>query len=125
VTEQSYAKLAIEENVDGLVHVFLDEPPSPDVVALAAKRKIFVAPTLTVAESATAVASGKSLTEDPRLAPYLMAEEIDNLRSTFPNKGGLVLGNAVAAVGRATSCACGSSASRSIVRRSAGRRRLR
>ncbi len=98
ISEQSYAMLAIEENADGLVHIFTDTMPSREFVELAAARKVFVVPTLTVNESATGVPSGESLTTDPRLAPYLTPEEIANLLERFPNRGGLTLEPARAAV---------------------------
>ena len=98
ISEQSYAMLAIEENIDGLVHVFTDEMPSPEFIELAAARKVFVVPTLTVNESATGVGSGESLTDDPRLRPDLTPEEIANLRDHFPNRGHLTMDGARAAV---------------------------
>jgi imidazolonepropionase-like amidohydrolase len=98
VSEESYATMAIQENADGLVHISFDNPPTPQFIALAAARKVFVAPTLTVLESATGIASGESLTHDPHLAPYLTAEEIENLRFAFPNRGGLTLDGALSAV---------------------------
>jgi len=98
ISEQSYAMLAIEENVDGLVHIFTDVMPSPEFIELAAARKVFVVPTLTVTESTTGVGSGESLTYDPRLAPYLTPEEIANLRDHFPNFGHLTMDGARAAV---------------------------
>jgi len=98
VSEESYATMAIQENVDGLVHISFDDPPTPQFIALAAARKVFVAPTLTVLESATGIPSGESLTHDPHLAPYLTAEEIEKLRFAFPNRGGLTLDGALSAV---------------------------
>jgi hypothetical protein len=41
---------------------------------------------LTVVESTTGVASGKSLTEDARLAPYLRSDEVVNLERSFPSR---------------------------------------
>ena len=90
--------MAIEENVDGLVHIFQDAMPTAGFAALAAQRRIFVVPTLTVLESAAGIGSGESLTTDPRLAPYLTAEEIANLRAYFPNKGGVTLDPALTTV---------------------------
>ena len=98
ISEESYARWAIEENVDGLVHIFQDAPATPGFAALAAQRKVFVVPTLSVLESTTGVASGQSLTTDPRLAPYLTAEEIENLRASFRNWGGLSLAPALTTV---------------------------
>jgi imidazolonepropionase-like amidohydrolase len=98
ISERSYAMMAIEENVDGLVHIFTDTLPTPEFVELAAARKVFVAPTLTVTESTTGVGSGESLTYDPRLTPYLTPEEVANLRDHFPNLGHLTMDGAHAAV---------------------------
>jgi len=90
--------LAIEENADALVHIFTDVMPSSEFIELAAARKVFVVPTLTVTESTAGVGSGESLTYDPRLTPYLTPEEIDNLRAHFPNRGNLTMDGARAAV---------------------------
>jgi len=98
ISEQSYAMLAIEENADALVHIFTDVMPSSEFIELAAARKVFVVPTLTVTESTAGVGSGESLTYDPRLTPYLTPEEIDNLRAHFPNRGNLTMDGARAAV---------------------------
>jgi imidazolonepropionase-like amidohydrolase len=84
-TEDS-ARDALEAGVDGLVHIFTDRAPEAGFVSLAAKRKAFVTPTLTVVESTTGTASGASLADDARLAPYLTAEEMQNLRRSFPRR---------------------------------------
>lgn len=83
VTTRERARAALEAGADGLVHIFVDGEPEPGFAALAAKRKAFVVPTLSVSESATGVASGRGLTEDPRLAPYLTPDEVANLRRSF------------------------------------------
>ena len=98
ISEESYARWAIEDNVDGLVHIFQDQMPSPDFAQLAAHHKIFVVPTLTVLESAAGGGNIESLINDPRVAPYLLPEEIDNLRLHFPNFGHLTMAPALAAV---------------------------
>ena len=85
ISTEDWAKAALEAGVDGLVHIFSDRAPETGFVALAAKRKAFVTPTLTVVESTTGVASGASLADDPRLAPYLTADEVQNLRRSFPH----------------------------------------
>jgi hypothetical protein len=61
--------------------------PDAEFIALAARRKAFVTPTLTVVESTTGVASGRALPDDARLAPYLTAEEVQSLRLSFPKRG--------------------------------------
>jgi imidazolonepropionase-like amidohydrolase len=86
VSTEDAAKAALEAGADGLVHIFTDRAPEPGFAALAAKRKAFVTPTLTVVESTTGSASGKALPDDARLAAYLKGEEIRNLRQSFPKR---------------------------------------
>ncbi|HEY6371816.1 MAG TPA: CIA30 family protein [Candidatus Sulfotelmatobacter sp.] len=81
---QRDARSAIEAGADGLAHLFADSAPAPDFVQLVAGHHAFVVPTLDVLESVSGTASGQSLTTDPRLAPYLTAEDMDNLKRSFP-----------------------------------------
>jgi imidazolonepropionase-like amidohydrolase len=97
ISTEDSAKSALETGADGLIHIFNDRAPEPAFVSLAAKRKAFVTPTLTVVESTTGVASGASLIDDPRLAPYLRDDEVQNLRRSFPRRD-LVLQYALDAV---------------------------
>ncbi len=83
VSTQERAMAALEAGADGLVHIFVDGAPEPDFAPLAARKNAFVVPTLSLSESATGVASGRSLADDPRLAPYLTADEAANLRRSF------------------------------------------
>ncbi|MFL6263710.1 MAG: amidohydrolase family protein [Thermoanaerobaculia bacterium] len=85
VSTEDAAKEAIEAGADGLVHIFADRAPEPGFADLVRKHKAFVTPTLTVVESTTGTASGKALPDDPRLAPYLREDEVDNLRRGFPS----------------------------------------
>src|SRR4051812_19089942 len=97
VSTEDAAKEAIEAGADGLVHIFTDRAPEPGFAALVHKHKAFVTPTLTVVESTTGIPSGKTLPDDPRLAPYLNEEEVTNLRRGFPPHK-LVFQNALDAV---------------------------
>jgi len=83
VSTQERARAAIEAGADGLVHIFVDQEPEPGFAPLVAKRRAFVVPTLSVSESTTGVASGQSLIDDPRLAPFLTPNEVTNLRRAF------------------------------------------
>lgn len=83
---QDRAKAAIESGASGLVHIFADRSPEPGFAALVAGKKAFVVPTLTVVESTAGVPSGKSMTEDTRLAPYLRSDEVVNLGRSFPSR---------------------------------------
>jgi imidazolonepropionase-like amidohydrolase len=95
---QEGAYQALEEDADGLVHIFTNVAPEPAFAALAAERKAFVVPTLTVVESTTGIATGRSLTEDPRLAPYLRADEVTSLRQSFAFQPALDFSHALDAV---------------------------
>ncbi|HEY2291136.1 MAG TPA: amidohydrolase family protein [Thermoanaerobaculia bacterium] len=97
VSTEDAAKEAIEAGADGLVHIFTDRAPEPGFANLVKKHKAFVTPTLTVVESTTGTPSGKALADDPRLAPYLKADEAANLRRGFPSHK-LDFQNALAAV---------------------------
>jgi imidazolonepropionase-like amidohydrolase len=54
VMTQREAREAITAGVDGLVHIFADSPPAPDVIEMAARRRVFVVATLSVIEAVTA-----------------------------------------------------------------------
>jgi len=86
VSTPASAEEALEADADGLAHAFTGVASS-SFVELAAKRKAFVIPTLTVLESTTGEPSGRSLIDDPRLAPYLNFAEVENLGKSFPRRG--------------------------------------
>jgi imidazolonepropionase-like amidohydrolase len=96
VSSEDDAEAALAAGADGLVHVFTDRAPEAKFVELAHGR--FVIPTLTVVESTTGGASGESLTKDDAIAPYLEEDEATNLGRSFPKRGALDFGNALAAV---------------------------
>jgi imidazolonepropionase-like amidohydrolase len=80
------ARLAIDAGADGLVHLFGESAPDAELGKYIAQHRAFVVPTLTVIESTTGTASGASLAEDARLKPYLSADEVRGLRSSFPRR---------------------------------------
>jgi len=81
---QRDARIAIEAGADGLAHLFADTAPEPDFAGLVAAHHAFVVPTLGVLESVSGTAGGESLAADPRVAPYLTAEDVGNLKRSFP-----------------------------------------
>lgn len=83
IGRQEDARAVIEAGADGLAHLFADSA-QPDFAHLVAKHHAFVIPTLTVLESVSGTPSGESLTSDARLAPYLTADNIANLKRSFP-----------------------------------------
>ena len=84
IARQQDARDVINAGADGLAHLFSDSAPSPDFASLAAAHHVFIVPTLTVLEGVDGFASGASLTTDSRLAPYLTADDITNLKRSFP-----------------------------------------
>jgi imidazolonepropionase-like amidohydrolase len=86
VSTAASARQVIEDGADAIIHLFSDREADPDFAKLAAERKAFVIPTLTVLESSNGIASGKSLTEDTRVRGFLQADEIENLGKSFPAK---------------------------------------
>lgn len=85
IGSQDGARDAIAAGADGLAHIFEDEPPSPDFVALVKQHHAFVIATLTVNESVSGKASGESLVADPRLSPYIDEQTAANLKKAFPH----------------------------------------
>ncbi|MEA2416005.1 MAG: hypothetical protein QOI58_2662 [Thermoanaerobaculia bacterium] len=92
------ARDAIDAGADALVHIFADKTPDAGFGAFVAAHHAFVVPTLTVNESTTGIGSGTSLNTDAHLAPYLNADEMTNLKASFPKAKDLSLDNAYAAV---------------------------
>lgn len=77
------ARMAIDAGGDALIHLFIDRDPDPSFGRDAAKKKLFVIPTLTVLMSVTGTGGGAPLVDDKRVAPYLTKQEIDQLKSGF------------------------------------------
>ncbi len=84
IGSQQQAHDVIEAGADGLAHLFADSAPAPDFGSFVAAHHAFVVPTLTVLEGLGGIASGESLTTDPRLAPYLTSDDAANLKRAFP-----------------------------------------
>jgi len=101
VGSHASAGTAVAAGVDGLAHLFLDEPADPELVAAAREAGVFVVPTLSVLAS---VAGGDAaeLAGDERVAPYLTADQRASLRRSFPRREATAgkLGNAAESVRR-------------------------
>lgn len=85
VSSQREATAAIEAGADGLAHVFFDGEATPELVRLAAARRIFVADTLVVIEGICGERP-RTLADDPELAPHLAPEDVRALRTTWPKR---------------------------------------
>jgi len=77
-------KDALEAGVSGLAHLFFDKAFDPEFGRLAAKKKIFVIPTLTVLEGMHGLSGALTLSDDVHLSPYLKPSDIQMLKFTFP-----------------------------------------
>lgn len=84
VSTAADARAVLAAGADGLVHLFSDRAPDADFARVAAERKAFVVPTLTVLSSSNGVPGGKPLLEDLRLRGYLLPEETANLQRAIP-----------------------------------------
>ena len=84
VATQEEARQAIEAGIDGLAHVFFDQPASPEIVTLAHDHHVFVVATLSVAAAAAGADNGPALATDRRLKDWLTSGQVDALKARFP-----------------------------------------
>jgi imidazolonepropionase-like amidohydrolase len=80
------ARTAIEAGADALVHLFVNKQPDPDFGRDAAKKGMFVIPTMTVLMSISGTGGAATLVDDKRIAPYLTKQEIEQLKRGFPKR---------------------------------------
>ncbi len=99
---QAHALLAVDAGVDGLAHLFLDEPPTAEFVDAAARRAVFVVPTLTSLAARAGWSRGRALAADPHLGPGIDHRQRVLLEMDFPVGPGARadLDNAMSTVGR-------------------------
>ncbi|HYK03701.1 MAG TPA: CIA30 family protein [Thermoanaerobaculia bacterium] len=82
------ARAAMNAGADALVHLFVDVQPDAAFGRDAAKRRMFVTPTLTVLMSVTGTSGGGTLANDARMTPYLTKPELAQLQQSFPRRPG-------------------------------------
>ena len=100
VSTQSEARDAIGAGADGLVHVFADSTPAPGFAEFAARHQVFVVPTLSVIEMATAAPGRPWWQGAPHVGPYITPSMRRILDLKFPPgfRPDLKLKHALAAV---------------------------
>lgn len=76
-----FAKTAVDAGSDGLVHIFADTEADDAFARAARRRGVFVVATLATMDCG---ASNEGLRHDPRLAPYLSAEQKRALETKWP-----------------------------------------
>jgi imidazolonepropionase-like amidohydrolase len=74
--------MAIEAGIDGLVHVFMDQPHTDKVVSLLKNSGTFVVPCIVLNASMMGI-TGDELADDPRVASRLDEDWMTTLRSSF------------------------------------------
>jgi imidazolonepropionase-like amidohydrolase len=101
VLTQAHALVAVGAGVDGLAHLFLDEPPAPRFLDAVAHRDVFVIPTLTSLAARAGHDRGRALAADPHLGPLLDPRRRAVLEMDFPAAPGARadLGHAMETVG--------------------------
>jgi len=77
---------ALNSGADGLAHLYFDNAFDPDFGRLAARKKAFVIPTLSVVRTACGISDAEGLVRDADLSPYLKPEDIRLLKAGFPFK---------------------------------------
>jgi len=77
---------ALEAGADGLAHLNFDDAFDPDFGQLAAAKKAFVIPTLSVLASMSGDSGAAGIVSDARLAPYLKDNDLQGLTGVFSFK---------------------------------------
>lgn len=77
----AFARTAVDAGSDGLMHIFADIEADASAAAAIARTGAFVVPTLAVMDCG---ASHADLRQDPRLEPYLSAEQKRKLEAGWP-----------------------------------------
>lgn len=83
ISTQRAAEEMIDAGIDGLVHLFGDVEVSDAFIAKAKAADIFIIPTLAVIASVNARGHSKVLSEDPLIAPFLLAGQSSLLSQSF------------------------------------------
>jgi imidazolonepropionase-like amidohydrolase len=78
-TSVNDALTAVRAGVDGLAHVFMDQPPTEEAVEAIAKAGVFVIPTLVTMGSIAGDITGQTLADDERVRRYIPDDWHSNL----------------------------------------------
>ncbi|WP_336157602.1 amidohydrolase family protein [Amycolatopsis sp. VC5-11] len=75
-------RMAVEAGIDGLAHVFMDQPHTAEIVSLVKDADMFVIPCISLNASLMGI-TGSALADDPRVASRLDREWEETLRSSY------------------------------------------
>lgn len=79
---------ALNAGADGLAHLYFDDAFDSNFGKLAAEKKAFVIPTLSVLQAIAGVIEPEKLVGDPFISPYLKSTDVQSLRGKFPSVTG-------------------------------------
>ena len=92
VSTAANARLAVENDIDGLVHLFCDQVATTEWIEMAKSKNLFVVPTASVISNSTGANLTKLVIDDEYLKPLIGQECIANLTRSFPARVGQVVG---------------------------------
>lgn len=75
-------RMSIDAGIDGLAHLFMDQPHTPQIIEAIAKSGAFVVACVVLDASMMGI-TGSALADDPRVAGKLSPEWDETLRSSF------------------------------------------
>jgi imidazolonepropionase-like amidohydrolase len=75
---------ALNAGVDALAHLYFDAAFDPDFGRLAARKKAFVIPTLSVLRTMSGTVDTETLSGDADLAPYFKTADLQAMKAGFP-----------------------------------------
>lgn len=76
------SRTAIDAGIDGLVHLFMDQPHTPDLIDLIAASGAFVTPCLVLKASLMGI-TGQAFAADPRVHANLSPAWLDTINSSY------------------------------------------
>ena len=92
ISTEEFARVAFESDIDGLAHLFADEPITGELVELAKSKGAFVVPTASVVSNSVGDNHAKWIISDPHIQALLNNENLSNLSrqytSTAEDKSG-------------------------------------
>ncbi|AOW09334.1 amidohydrolase family protein [Flavobacterium gilvum] len=100
MTIKAYER-AIEGGIDGLMHIFIDQPHTPEIITAVANSGAFVCPTIVAGASTIGDSDASEFVKDPRVSSKLSPEWIacmENHITTYPQGKTANLLNAVKAL---------------------------
>jgi len=86
ISTQDAARDLMEDGIDGLVHIFADEPVTDEVVKLAKQNDVFIIPTLAVIASVDGRDDTKKLAGQEGIAERLSQMQSQTINLSFPGR---------------------------------------